>query len=245
MRPERGEETARRVECAGVADWGPALAEMQRLLKDEAGRAADAFVVISDHWSKYAMVPWSDEVSGGKERLAHARICLGQVYGGAAEGWQVCVADAVPGEPAVASAVPAALLDGIRNAVEAAGHRLVSARPQLVDAHDRWRDRLPEAGGWFVTLDDGSLAGARLARDGWDRVYAARVGTDWMVERQRLRAYGRLVVRSGESARVYVDAPAWLRELAGDCGPDVEWLADAAGTGAAESDSPAARGRAA
>lgn len=241
VRPVRGDEVTRRIEGGSAIDWHPALAEMKRLLVEHAGRPADAYIVTSDHWAKYAMVPWSDELSGEKEKLAHARICLHKVYGGVTDSWQLCLADPVPGEPMVMSAVPTALMGDIRSVLDAAGHRLVSAQPQLIAAHNAWRDRLPESGGWFVTLDEGSLAAARLARGGWDRVYTARIGTDWVVELQRLRAFGRLVLRESESGRVYVDAPAWLRELAGDCGPEIEWLAKEPVAGGVGSETPSAQ----
>ena len=241
LRPAFGEEVVSRVDCGNVIDWHPALAELQRLLGEHGGRHGDAYVVMSDHWAKYAMVPWSDEVSGDEERQAHARICLNQVYGGVTDSWHLGLGVPIPGEPMVVSAVPVALLEDIRRVLDTSGLRLVSAQPQLVAAHNTWRDRLPETGGWFVTLDEGSLAAARLVRNGWDRVYSARVGTDWMVELQRLRAFGRLVVRESESGRVYVDAPAWLRELAGNCGPDIEWLVDERVASGAHGESPPAR----
>jgi hypothetical protein len=94
----------------------------------------------------------------------------------------------------------------------------------LIDAHNRWRDRLPESAGWFVHVEDGALAAARLAHAGWDRVYTARIGTDWGVELSRLRMFARLAAQGSDGNRVFVDAPARLRRLAADCDPDIEWL---------------------
>ena len=97
-------------------------------------------------------------------------------------------------------------------------------QPALIAAHNRWRDRLPQSAGWFVHVEDGALAAARLAQTGWDRVYTARIGADWAMELSRLRTFARLAAQTSASSRVFVDAPARLRRIAARCEPDIEWL---------------------
>jgi hypothetical protein len=226
IRPRCVGEANLRVENGSLIDWRPALAVLHTHLADAAWQGANARVVITDHWARYAIVPWSDDISNSEERLAHGRICLANIYGNVADQWRVNVSEAAPGEARVACAIPETLLGEIRTTLDAYRLPLVSAQPQLIAAYNGWRDRLPDANGWFVTIDEGTLTAARLVRGGWDRVYSARIGTDWMVELQRLKTFGRLAAQDGENGRVYVDAPMWLRELAGDCGAGIEWLVD-------------------
>jgi hypothetical protein len=218
----------RRVDNPSLVDWQPALAVLAKRLADPAWQGADARVVLSDHWARYAVVPWSDDISSDEERVAHGRICLANVYGKVVEQWRVSLSEAAPGLARVACAVPEALLGALRATLQANRLRMVSVQPQLIAAHNSWREQLPAAGGWFVTIDEGTLAAARLVRGGWDRVYTARIGTDWEVELQRLKAFGRLAAQDGEGDRVHVDAPRWLRERAGHCGTGIEWLLDPA-----------------
>ena len=226
IRPRCVGEANLRVENGSYVDWRPALAVLHAQLADPAWQRADARVVISDHWARYAIVPWSDDILNNEERVAHGRICLAGIYGKVTDQWQVSVSEAAPGQARVACAIPETLLGEIRGALEAYRLRLISAQPQLIAAYNAWRDRLPDANGWFVAIDEGTLAAARLVRESWDRVYAARIGSDWMAELQRLRTFGRLVAQDGENGRVYVDAPMWLQQLAGSHDTGIEWLVD-------------------
>lgn len=226
IRPRCIGEASQRVMAASLTDWRPALAALHQQLADAAWRGANARIVISDHWARYAIVPWSDDLSSDAERLAHGRICLANIFGKVANQWQVTLSDAPPGQARIACAMPESLLGEIRATLDAHRLPLVSAQPQLIAAYNGWRDRLPDDGSWFVTIDEGTLAAARLAARGWDRVYSVRIGTDWEVELRRLMTFGQLAAQDGENSRVYVDAPRWLRELAGDCGRGIEWLTD-------------------
>jgi hypothetical protein len=172
------------------------------------------------------VVPWSDDLSGDEERLAHARICLGKVYGNLADTWQVTLSAAEPGRAGIACAIPQQLLADLGVALADARLKLTSLQPQLIVSFNSWRHRLPDTHGWFVTIDEGSLTAARLIKGGWDKVYSARIGLNWGVELRRLQTFGRLAAEDAAGSRVYVDAPQWLRDLAGDREIGIEWLSD-------------------
>ncbi len=226
VRPRCIGEFDGRVMNDNLMDWRPALAVMQSQITDAAWEGTNVRVVISDHWVRYAIVPWSNHIVTDEERLAYAASCLANVYGSVADQWRVRVSEGAPGQARITCAIREALLGEIRTTLDICRLSLVSMQPQLIAAYNTWRDRLPNANGWFVTIEEGSLAAARLVGGGWDRVYSARIGGDWMVELQRLKTFGRLAAQDGKNGRVYVDAPLWLRKLAGDCGPGVEWLVD-------------------
>jgi hypothetical protein len=101
---------------------------------------------------------------------------------------------------------------------------LKSLQPQLISAYNHWRGQLPDGGAWFVSIEQGTLAAARLARGGWDRVHSVRIGADWAIELRRLQTFGRLANNSAQEGSVYVDAPAGLRIAAGPSATDLVWL---------------------
>ena len=207
------------------SQWEPALDTLESCLQEATWHGASARVVVADHWARYAIVPWSDALTDQSERLQHARYCLAKTYGDVVAQWTVTLNEAMPGVPQVACAIPTALLGRIHELTEARGLRVKSVQPQLIAAFNSWRGHLPK-GGWFVTLEEGSLAAAHFKSGQWNRVHSVRIGSDWEVELKRLQTFGRLALSSAEDGRVYVDAPRWLRDRAGSSKSDIEWLDD-------------------
>jgi hypothetical protein len=212
-----------------VADihWSAALGALDSFLRKPDWQGAVARIVLSDHWVRYAMVPYSAALSGAAERLTHARHVLTDIYGEIVAEWTVTLAPARPGAAQVMCAVPTALIDELRAILMRHKIPLKSLQPQLVCAYNHWRAQLPNGGAWFVSVEQGSLAAARLGNNGWDRVHSVRIGADWTVELHRLQTFGRLASVQAQQGRVYVDAPAALRIAAGASGPDLVWLDEA------------------
>ncbi len=143
------------------------------------------------------------------------------------------LADTPPGRSYVACAMPPTLPGALQDALAPARLVLTSLQPQLVVAFNAWRLRLPADDAWFVSVDDGALSAVHLSRGAWDRVHMARLSPDWTVELERLRAFGRLTHADGTPARMFVDAPAWMRRGTAT-GAGVEWLEEDTGTQAHE-----------
>ena len=204
--------------------WSATLNALESLLAKAEWQGAIARVVVSDHWVRYALVPFSAALSGAAEHLTHARHVLGGIYGEVVSQWTVSLADARPGTARVACALPASLIEELQLILTRYKVPLRSLQPQLVSAYNHWRGKLPDGGAWFVSIDQGSLAAARLAPGGWDRVHSVRIGADWTVELRRLQTFGRLASTTAQEGRVYVDAPAALRFAAGTSGADLIWL---------------------
>ncbi|MDB6092371.1 MAG: hypothetical protein JWN85_5155 [Gammaproteobacteria bacterium] len=213
-------------ECkpAQANEWTAALQALDTLLAQPVWRGALLRVVIADSWARYAIVPWVSELSSTDERVGHARQLLASTYGDAVSDWEVRLSEAPPESPRVACTIPVALLEGLRAVCARQDVKLASLQPQLVAAYDGWRHRLPAAGAWFVTVDEGTLAAARIGRTGWDRVYSVRIGSDWARELKRLQTFGRLASASPDEGQVFVDAPQAWREVAGAAGQDLQWL---------------------
>jgi hypothetical protein len=224
VRPRAVREASWQDPATGDMNWGVALAALAARLCDPDWQGAAVRIVLADHWVRYAVVPHSAAISGEAERLVQARHVLAGIYGEVASQWTVTLSDTRPGLPAVACAVPAALLEDLHLLLARHKLPLSSLQPQLIAAYNHWRPRLPDGGAWFVTLEQGTLAAARLVKGAWDRVHSVRIGADWAVELRRLQTFGRLASSSTEEGEVYVDAPAGLREAAGAGGAGLVWL---------------------
>jgi hypothetical protein len=209
---------------AGDTHWAAVLAALDALLARDEWRKAVARVVIADHWVRYACVPWSAALSGEAERLTHARHVLTGIYGDVVSQWTITLSDSRPGSAQVACALPTALLEELQLILARHKLPLASLQPQLISAYNHWRTSLPDGGAWFVSIEQGTLAAARLVPGGWDRVHSVRIGADWAVELRRLQTFGRLASTSTQEGHVYVDAPAGLRIAAGSTSAELVWL---------------------
>jgi hypothetical protein len=224
LKPRLGATTEVAVSGGHVGDIRPAFARLAEVLAEPTWQDATARVVVADPWARYGIVPWPTARLDADARLTHARYVLADTYGDGVADWAVTLADTPPGRSYVACAMPTALRTTLEDALVAARLKLVSLQPQLVVAFNAWRHRLPADDSWFVSLDDGSLSAVHLANGAWDRVHMARLSTDWMVELERLHAFGKMTRAAGSTNRMFVDAPIWMRHNAMPSGTELEWL---------------------
>ena len=233
-KPVPAAEHEQRLDGAKGDSWGAALDALTQMLAQSPWSGARTRVVLADHWARYAIVPWVAALNSAQERMAHGRQLLTSLYGDAVAGWDLRMSDAPPQATRVICAVPGELIEGVRAACTAHGGTLLSLQPQLVAAYEAWRPNLPPSNAWFVSIEQGSLAAARLGRHGWDRVHGVRIGADWMRELKRLQTFGRLASNSPEEGQVYVDAPHAWREVAAGTGAaadttGLQWLQEPQG----------------
>jgi hypothetical protein len=210
--------------AGGQGDWVGALSALEAKLSEADWSGASLRVVVADHWVRYAALPYSPELSSAEECEAHARALLASTYGDAVNDWQLSLSEAPPGATRIVCAMPRAVLSGLRHLCARTGTRLASVQPQLIAAYNSWRHRIPEDGAWFVTVERGTLAAARVGHNGFERVHTVRIGNDWTREIKRLQIFGRLVSAGAPNGRVFVDAPLAWRPAALPAGPELEWL---------------------
>ena len=214
------------VETDDAGHWAAALDAADALLSQPQWSGAAIRIVLADWWARYAIVPWVADLDSTEERQAYARQLLTSAYGDVVSAWDTQVSDAPPTVSRVACTVPAELTASVRTLCSKHGARLASLQPQLIASYDAWRHQLPPVGAWFVSIGDGTLAAARVADSGWDRVHSVRIGPDWTRELKRLQTFGRLASQNPEEGHVYVDAPCAWREVAGEAGRELHWLED-------------------
>ena len=214
-----------------AGDIGPVVERLADVLAEPTWQGAAARVVVADHrWARYGIVPWPATRLDAAGRLTHARYLLADTFGEPVADWAVTLADTPPGRSCVACAMPAMLRRTLEDTLAPARLALVSLQPRLIVAFNTWRHRLPSDDSWFVSLDDELLSAVHVSGGAWDRVHMARLSSDWSVELERLQAFGRLTRTDSAAARIFVDAPGWMRNGAA-AGAGFEWL-DPAGNGA-------------
>lgn len=226
LKPVVGSATEIAVPGGHFADVRPALAKLAEVLAEPTWQNGSARVVVADPWARYGIVNWTGARLDDAGKLTHARYVLADAFGEGLADWSVSLADTPPGRSYVACAMHGQLKPLIDDALGAAKLQLVSLQPQLIVAYNVWRHRLPTDDAWFVSLDEGSLSAVHLSNGSWDRVHMTRLSNDWVVELERLRAFGRLSRNAGGGSRMFVDAPIWMRTNAPATGPELEWLED-------------------
>lgn len=188
--------------------WRPALEALAEKVRSGALAGADVTLVLSNHFVNYALVPWSELLSGEDEQLAFARHRFTRVYGDAAANWALRLSRTGPRQPRLACAVEPTLIDALNNAMEPLDSRYCSLQPHLMVSFNRWRARLGARQGWFVVAEAGLLCIVLLQSGQWHSVRTIKCGTDWACELPGLLARERCLVEAhAECDQVAVFAP--------------------------------------
>ena len=165
--PWRGAARCQTAEVAlpatGESDWQPALSAAEALLKADGKRGGSLRIVVADHFVRYALLPWSANISGQKMRLAMARALLKNTLGDKVESLEIALDQPVFGKNGIAAGIDRQLLAGLRAAAKAQRQQLKSLQPRLIAELAARHKQL--ADGWFASIDREWLTLAGL-RDG-------------------------------------------------------------------------------
>jgi hypothetical protein len=197
----------------GAEPWQGALAVLKAL---EWTKRCDVTMVLANPFVRYAVVPWSDALAGPQEEEAYLRHHFAKIHGDRVKGWTLRASEDRAGVPRLASAIDTALLNDLKAAFPKGGKaRLVSVQPELMEAINRWRGEIPDAGAWLVLAepDRGCLALHRAG--GWRSVQNTKGEWLTLLERERYRSSEApsLVLLAGAAAPR--ESAGWqFRELA-------------------------------
>lgn len=157
----------------GAPAWQPAVEALAQVLAEKA-RGARLTVILSNHFVRYLLVPWHDELTGPDERLALARHAFAQVYGDAAGAWTLRLAEGPWGGAAPAAAVDSGLLQAIEDAAQKAHVQLASVQPYWMAAVNQFRAELASTG-CFALVEPGKLCIGVYRNQSWQELAARRV----------------------------------------------------------------------
>ena len=200
------------------APWQAAVEALGRALGTLAWRDADAFVAVSNHFVRYALVPEAAKLRNDVERLAAARHRLHAVYGEHAEHWRIVLS--TPGEDgvALAAAIEPELLAGIVATLTAVNLRPTRIEPLLVTAFNLcWRS-MRTAPAWLAVAEPGRVCLAYVERGAWRGLRSERLRSPLaealpeLLERSRLAdgidgATGRVLLVAHEAPIPPIEFP--------------------------------------
>ncbi len=118
--------------------------------------ARSLHVVLSDHFVRYALVAWNESLVADAERLAFARLALGEIYGSMAEGWAVTLDQQPAGQASFACAMDRDLLQALREAAGRHGLRLRAVSAALGERINRHRLALRDEVFCLASLEPGA-----------------------------------------------------------------------------------------
>jgi len=157
--------------CAGTqqrdaTSWAPAVEALRELLAQPNLRRADATVVLSNHFARYLLVPWSASLVTDEEQLAFARMRFVQVYGEAAQRWMLRLSGGAAGSAQVATAVERPLIESLTTLLDNSPLTLRSIQPQLMELVNAERKAI---GGdaWLAVAEPGRVLLGLLRGERW------------------------------------------------------------------------------
>jgi hypothetical protein len=174
----------------GAEPWQGAVATLKTLEWKQRCRVT---IVLSNHFVRYAVLPWSDALAGAAEEDAYLRYHFAKIHGERAKTWTLRASEDRRGVPRLASAIDSALLEQLKNAFPKGGQaRLESVQPELMEAINRWSGAIPAAGAWLVLAEPERACLALHGRRGWRSVQNAKGEWLTLLDRERHRVDGEL-----------------------------------------------------
>ena len=193
----------------GPADkhpWQAALRTLSECIGELQAKGADATIVLSNHFVRYALLPWSDQVTGAEERQAMARISFERHFGSAAAGWSVRLSDDAYGKPSLASAVDMPLPEAIVQACHGAGLKPFSVQPYLMSVFNQYRRQLAAPNTCLVVAEPRKIGILMAGAGGWFAVRTLPLLGDLSQELAPL-VRRELLLAGLQDARIYLHAP--------------------------------------
>ena len=161
---------------SGVASWSPAVAALAKTLREGCWQGANPQLVLSNHFVRYALIPWNDGLANQSERDAFLRHSFHLVYGDAARGWDLRLSHNGVNQAAVASGIEPALLQDIHTAFGTAGFNVSAIYPHLMIGINHAQQQLSQTTYWFVLVEQGRVCIAMIHDGLWLSVKSFAVG---------------------------------------------------------------------
>lgn len=160
---------------AASEPWRGAVDVLTEALRESRGRLGRTEVVLSDHFVRYLLIPWSNDLVGDDERLGFARLSFRELYGQVSDTWDLALDEQPAGEASFACAVDRALASSLREVVTRAGGQFAALTPALADCINRRRKALKAPEFCFALAEPGRISLAFRSRAGWEAVRSRRI----------------------------------------------------------------------
>ncbi len=157
--------------------------QWQNIIKQGIG----ARVIVSSHFARYAIIPWSVELAVESERQAFMRYRFNTLFGDAVKTWDLRMSEPDFGQTAIASGIDSKLLIALHEVLATANIRVNSISPYLMQAINQSVRQIKPAQikqqkinpyFWFVVVESERLCFALIENGTWHLVKNVAVESD-------------------------------------------------------------------
>lgn len=148
--------------------WSSAIETFTKILKSQPTRPA-ATIILSNHYVRYAVIPWEKHLSNDAEWQEFVRHQFGNTYGETVSQWCLRVSGVVTGRTRLASAPDNALLAALDAAAHESKINLHSIQPLYMRAYNDWRSAMKGDNLWFAVAEPGKVCLGRMVEGEWRR----------------------------------------------------------------------------
>jgi len=180
------------VSVQGEYPWSGALAVLETALKQPEWQQARVTVIFSGDFMRYRVAPWDGRLTA-EEQEALLRHRFEEVYGDGMHTWRLSVADAGYGKQCLVCAFDPRLMAALQDIFLRSKARLVSVKPLLMTAFNRWRRQIKGGGAWLVLAEKSHLTIALLQNGEWRGIRSKACEPGWedtlglLLEREALQ----------------------------------------------------------
>ena len=141
-----------------------------------------ASVVVSSHFARYAVIPWSIELAVERERQAFMRYRFNALFGDTAKTWDLQMSEPDFGKPAIASGIDTKLLTALQETLTAANIKVSTISPYLMLAINQSTQQIKQqnidSDFWFVVIESERLCFALIENGIWGVIKNVAIETD-------------------------------------------------------------------
>lgn len=158
-------------------DWVSLIKYLRHALNKPICHGTTPHVVLSNHFVRYAVVPWKNEISKADERIAYAKHCFVETFGERIKNWNFCLSQPAYGQSTIASAIEPNLITQIHQIFDEVSMPLNSITPELMLTFNYIINQAtinnliqPNEGSdlfWIASVQNQQLCLALLDQSGW------------------------------------------------------------------------------
>lgn len=197
---------------ASPAWQAPLQALKDALDNQHASRPANATVVISNHFVRYALVPSSEQLKNDREIEAYCRHRLLTMFGDQVSQWNLRWSQTDHQGPLVVSAIENEWLREIQAVFSGRPQRLRSVQPYLMTAFNAHYKAIAGRSCWFVVYEPGKLVICLFHNGQWKTVANRRADDFWQGRLPSMLDHeNQLIAMDEECREVMVHAPGFRK----------------------------------
>lgn len=172
LRPRPHQRTVLPAPLDASWSWADAVAQMDSHLEKFNGSGGAIDIVVADTFLRYAVLPWSDELSGQQEVEALARFRLEELFGPEVAAWDLVIDRQEFGCGGLVCAIAPGLPALLEERCAARKLTLRSLVPDFMERYNRLRGRVTTTEFLYAGVSDGRCQIAYRNASGWQSMRA-------------------------------------------------------------------------